>query len=107
MSTICSRLSRRKLRLCFLLVALAALCYSPRWAFGQTNNPNIASGGTDLVSLDQNATIASLALGGTKGSSTLQNLSGTAETHEVIVGTTINSTRNLTFGNASILKLEA
>src|SRR5580700_8247022 len=46
---------------------------------GNTYNVTIDSGGTDSVTLNQNATINSLVLGGTTGSSTLQNLSGTAE----------------------------
>jgi hypothetical protein len=73
---------------------------------GNVYNVKIDSGGTDLVSLDLHATIATLALGGTSGSSTLQNVSGTAETLEVTGATTINATGNLTFGNASTLKFD-
>ena len=69
-------------------------------------NVTIDSGGSDSVSLDINATIASLVLGGTSGSSTLQNLSGKAERLEVTGATTINRTGVLTFGNASTLKLD-
>src|SRR6516225_4904906 len=73
---------------------------------GNVYNVTIDSGGTDLVSLDIHATIASLVLGGTSGSSTLQNLSGTAETFEVTGATTIKGTGILTFGNASTLKFD-
>src|SRR6516225_5688053 len=73
---------------------------------GNLFNVTIDSGGTDLVSLNLHATIASLVLGGTSGSSTLQNLSGTAETLEVTGATTINGTGILTFANASTLKLD-
>src|SRR6516164_1816440 len=73
---------------------------------GNVYNVTIDSGGTDLVSLDIHATIASLVLGGTSGSSTLQNLSGKAESFEVTGATTINSTGVLTFGNASTLKFD-
>src|SRR6516225_5126193 len=73
---------------------------------GNVYNVTIDSGGSDLVSLDIHATIASLVLGGTSGSSTLQNLSGKAESLEVTGATTINSTGVLTFGNASTLKFD-
>ena len=73
---------------------------------GNLYNVTIDSGGSDSVSLDINATIASLVLGGTSGSSTLQNLSGKAERLEVTGATTINRTGVLTFGNASTLKLD-
>ena len=73
---------------------------------GNVYNATIDSGGTDLVSLDINATIASIALGGTSGSSTLQNLSGKAESLEVTGATTINNTGGLTFGNTSTLKFD-
>src|SRR5260370_26628111 len=46
---------------------------------GNIFNVSIDSGGTDLGTLNQKANIAFLVLGGTTGSSTLQNLSGTAE----------------------------
>lgn len=70
-------------------------------------NVAISSAGTNLLSLGLNATIASLALGGfLPGTSTLQNISGTAETLEVTGATTVNGTGNLTFGNASTLKLD-
>src|SRR5215472_1526796 len=78
----------------------------PKNGGGNVYNATIDSGLTDLVSLDINATIASLVLGGTSGSSTLQNLSGKAESLEVIGATTINSTGVLTFGNASTLKFD-
>src|SRR5215469_14851773 len=73
---------------------------------GNVYNATIDSGGTDLVSLDINAKIASLVLGGTSGSSTLQNLSGKTESLEVTGTTTINSTGVLTFGNSSTLKFD-
>ena len=73
---------------------------------GNAYNVTIDSGLTDLVSLDINATIASLVLGGTSGSSTLQNLSGKAKSLEVTGATTINSTGVLTFGNTSTLKFD-
>src|SRR6266478_9616488 len=50
---------------------------APNNGGGNAFNVTINSGGTDLVTLNQNATVASLVLGGTTGSSTLQNLSGT------------------------------
>src|SRR6516225_2369027 len=73
---------------------------------GNVYNVTIDSGGTDLVSLDIHATIASLVLGGTSGSSTLQNLSGKAESLEGTGATTINSTGVITCGNASTLKFD-
>lgn len=79
---------------------------APNNGGGNVFNVTIDSGGTDLVSLDINATIASLVLGGTTGSSTLQNLANTAETLEVTGATTVNRTGNLTFGNASTLKFD-
>src|SRR6516165_10784738 len=79
---------------------------APNNGGGNVYNVTIDSGGTDLVSLDIHATIASLVLGGTSGSSTLQNLSGKAESFEVTGATTINSTGVLTFGNASTLKFD-
>ena len=73
---------------------------------GNVYNATIDSGGSDLVSLDIHATIASLVLGGTSGSSTLQNLLGKAESFEVTGATTINRTGVLTFGNSSALKFD-
>jgi hypothetical protein len=73
---------------------------------GSVYNVTIDSGGSDLVSLDIHATIASLVLGGTSGSSTLQNLLGKAESFEVTGATTINRTGVLTFGNSSALKFD-
>ena len=73
---------------------------------GNAYNVTTDSGGTDLVSLNINATIASLVLGGTTGGSTLQNLASTAETLAVTGATTINSTGTLEFANASTLKFE-
>ena len=70
---------------------------------GNTYNVTIDSGGTDLVSLDQNATINSLVLGGSTGSSTLQNLSGSAETLNITGPLTVNKTGQLNFGNGSTL----
>ncbi len=70
---------------------------------GNTYNVTIDSGGSDLVTLNQNATVASLTLGGTTGSSTLQNLSGTAENLTVTGAGTINGTGVLEFANASTL----
>ena len=78
----------------------------PNNSGANTYNVTIDSGGSDLVSLDINAKIASLVLGGTSGSSTLQNLSGKAESLEVTGATTINSTGVLTFGNASTLTFD-
>jgi fibronectin-binding autotransporter adhesin len=101
--------------------ALIAACMCPALAFGQTNskwnggtgnwnaggdwtpngvpnnsggntyNVTIDSGGTDTVNLNLNATISSLVLGGATGTSTLQNLSGTAETLSILGGLTLNS----------------
>ncbi len=68
---------------------------------------SIDSGGTDLVTLNTNATIASLGIGGSTGSSTLENLSGAAETLDVTGGgaTIIYRTGTLDFGNGSTLTL--
>ena len=73
---------------------------------GNVYNVTIDSGGTDLVSLDLHATIATLVLGGTAGSSKLQNASATAETLEVTGATTIKGTGNLTFDSASTLTFD-
>ena len=130
------RLSRRLSRVGFLMAALALMgvaisihastintswkggtgnwSVSTDWTNGVPNNrggnvynATIDSGGTDVVSLDINATIASLALGGMSGSSsTLENLSGKAESLEVTGATTINSTGDLIFGNSSTLKFD-
>ena len=67
----------------------------------------IDSGGTDNVSLDINATIASLVLGGSAGSSTLANMAGTAETLTITGGLTVNTTGTLVFSNASTLSAGA
>jgi hypothetical protein len=67
---------------------------------GDTYNVTIDSGGTDSTVLDVNATINSLVLRGTTGTSTL---SGTAETLNVIGALTVNPTGSLTFGNGSDL----
>src|SRR5262249_54790707 len=67
---------------------------------GNVYNVTIDSGGTDNVSLDINATIASLVLGGSTGSSTLANMAGTAETLTITGGLTVNSTGTLVFSNA-------
>ena len=113
--------------------ALIAACLCPTLAFGQTNskwnggtgnwsnatdwtpngvpnngggntyNVTIDSGGTDSTVLDINATINSLVLGGTKGSSSLQNLSGTAEKLNITGGLTVNPTGALTFSDGSTL----
>ena len=86
---------------------------STDWTNGVPNNrggnvydATIDSGGTDLVSLDINATIASLVLGGSSGSSILENAGGKAEGLEVTGATTINSTGDLIFGNSSTLKFD-
>ena len=63
----------------------------------------IDSGGNDVVTLDMNAGIASLILGGTSGSAMLQNLAGSAETLAVTGATTIAIPGTLTFGNGSTL----
>src|SRR5580704_4557990 len=68
---------------------------------GNVYNVTIDSGGTDNVSLDINATIASLVLGGSTGSSTLANQAGTAKTLTVTGGLTINATGNLLFAAGS------
>jgi len=76
------------------------------WSGGVPNSSSsvtINSGGTDLVTLNQNATIASLVLGGTSGSSTLQDASGTPEKLTITGATTINSTGDLFFQNGSTL----
>src|SRR6516164_10358442 len=73
---------------------------------GNVYNATIDSGGTDVVTLDINATIASLVLGGTSGSSILENEGGKAESLEVTGATTINSTGDIIFGNSSTLKLD-
>ncbi len=73
---------------------------------GNTYNVTIDSGGTDSVTLNQNATINSLVLGGTSGSSELQNLSSTAETLTATGATTINETGTLSFANGSTLSTE-
>ena len=116
-----------------LLAAVMAVCLSPRVALAQTNsnwnggtgnwsnatdwtpngvpnngggstyNVTIDSGGTDSAVLDINATINSLVLGGTTGTSTLQNLSGTAETLNIIGTLTVNQTGSLTLSDGSIL----
>jgi hypothetical protein len=74
----------------------------PNNSGGNTYNVIIDSGGTDTVTLDQNATINSLVLGGTKGSSSLQNLSGTAEKLNITGGLTLNSGA-ITFSDGSTL----
>src|SRR5260370_14244084 len=58
---------------------------------GNTYNVTIDSGGTDLVTLNQNATVVSLVFGGTTGSSTFQNLSGTAHNLTITRAATINA----------------
>src|SRR5580692_10804972 len=68
-----------------------------------TYNVTIDSGGTDVVTLNQNAVINSLVLGGTAGSSTLQDPSGTPEKLTITGATTINSTGDLSFQNGSTL----
>ena len=60
-----------------------------------TYNVTIDSGGTDTVTLDQNATINSLVLGGNTGVSTLQNLSQTVETLNISGDLTLNSGGNI------------
>ncbi len=74
---------------------------------GNVYNVTIDSGGTDNVSLDINATIASLVLGGSAGSSTLANMAGTAETLTITGGLTVNTTGTLVFSNASTLSAGA
>jgi hypothetical protein len=78
----------------------------PNNSGGTTYDVTIDSGGTDAVTLNMQAAISSLVLGGTTGSSSLTNLSGNAETLEVTGATTINSTGSLAFGNASTLKFD-
>src|SRR4029077_18745772 len=67
----------------------------------------IDSGGTDSVTLDISPTIASLVLGGSTGSSTLENKSSTAETLTITGALTINTTGTLVFSNASTLSAGA
>lgn len=123
------KLSRRVV----LTAAVIVACLCPNLAFGQTNsiwnggtgnwstatdwtpnqvpnngggntyNVTIDSGGTDTVTLDQNATIVSLVLGGAVGTSTLQNLSGTAEILNITGPLTINGAGTLIFNNGSSL----
>ena len=73
---------------------------------GNTYNVTIGSGGTDIVNLNLNSVIGSLALGATTGSSTLQNIPGTGETLEVTGSTTVNSTGIMNFANSSLLKFD-
>src|SRR3984957_4745858 len=68
---------------------------------GNTYNYTIDSGGTDVVTLNQSATINSLVLGGVTGSASLQNLSGTAENLSVTGAMSINQTGTLTLDNGS------
>ena len=70
---------------------------------GNVYNVTIDSGGTDNVSLDINATIASLVLGGSTGSSTLANQLGIAETLTITGGLTVNATGSLIFAAGSTL----
>ena len=70
---------------------------------GNVYNVTIDSGGTDNVSLDINATIASLVLGGSTGSSTLANQVGIAETLTITGGLTVNATGSLIFAAGSTL----
>ncbi len=68
---------------------------------GNVFNVTIDSGGTDNVTLDISPTIASLVLGGSTGSSTLANKSGTAETLTITGALTVNTTGSLLFANGS------
>jgi hypothetical protein len=107
------------------VAAVIAACLWPKLAFGQTNsawnggtgnwsnasdwtpngapnngggntyNVTIDSGGTDTVTLNQNAIINSLVLGGATGMSTLQTLSGASETLNISGGLTLNSGGNI------------
>src|SRR4029077_17848358 len=70
---------------------------------GNTFNVTIDSGGTDAVTLNQNATISTLVLGGTVGSSTLQDTTGTPETLTVHGAPTIYARGVLEFQNGSKL----
>src|ERR1700722_17724701 len=122
----------KKARLIWVAAVIAA-CLFPTLAFGQTNsswkggtgnwststdwtpnqgpnngggntyNVTIDSGGADVVTLNQSATINSLVLGGVTGSASLQNLSGTAEDLNITGALSVNQTGTLTFGNGSIL----
>jgi hypothetical protein len=70
---------------------------------GNTYNVTIDSGGTDLVTLDMNATINSLTLGGSTGSSTLQTTS--SESLNVTAGLTVNHTGMLNLSSGSIFNV--
>jgi len=117
------------------VAAVMAACLCPTLAFGQTNsswnggtgnwnnatdwtpnqvpnngggntyNVTIDSGGTDVVTLNQSATINSLVLGGLTGSASLDNLSGTAENLNVTGALSINQTGTLTFDNGSTVAI--
>jgi hypothetical protein len=117
--------------------AVIASCFCPTLAFGQTNsawnggtgnwntatdwtpngapnnggsttyNVTIDSGGTDSVTLDQNATINSLVLGGNSGSfSTLQSENGTPVTLNIVGGITVNDYGDLNFNSGSNLTVD-
>jgi len=116
----------------FFAAAIVA-CLSPRLAIGQTNsswnggtgnwstsadwtpngvpnngggntyNVTIDSGGTDAVILNQNATIVSLTLGGSTGTSSLSEASGAPETLTVMGGVTVNQTGFLDLESGSTI----
>jgi fibronectin-binding autotransporter adhesin len=125
--------ARKLIRRCSWAAVLIAAFLCPTLVFGQTNStwnggtsnwsnatdwtpkkvPNngggntydvtIDSGGTDSVNLNLNANVNTLVLGGTTGSSKLQNLSGKSETLTIADGLTVNQTGALAFGNGSTL----
>jgi fibronectin-binding autotransporter adhesin len=68
-----------------------------------TFNVTIDSGGFDTVTLNANTTISALTVGGTTGSSTLQNKFATAETLTVTGALTVNQTGTINFSNGSTL----
>lgn len=111
-------------------VAVITACLCPTLAFGQTNSswnggtgnwsnstdwtpnqvPNNGGGNTynvtidsggDTVTLNQNATIGSLVLGGSTGSSTLESQSGNAETLNITGGLVVNQSGKLYAENGS------
>jgi hypothetical protein len=113
---------RQVLRAFLLPIAVIATCICATPAFGQTNsswkggtgswshatnwtpsqvpnngggntyNVTIDSGGTDTVTLDQNATITSLTLGGLTGMASLSEFSKKPETLAITNNVTVNQT---------------
>ena len=116
------KLSRRFIR----TAAVIAVCLFPTLAFAQTNsawnggtgdwstatdwtpngapnngggttyNVTIDSGGTDTVTLDISPTVSTLTLGGTAGTSTLQDQPGSAETLNILGSLAVAQNGHLT-----------